>query len=109
MFRVLSCVFTQHNLWLVGLAAIICVLSFLGAVMVLSRLDAAEPRTKNAWLFLAGLAAGGGTWATHFVAMVAYDPGQAIGFDLFLTIASAIIGVAGAWAAFATFTRWRGN
>jgi PAS domain S-box-containing protein len=109
MFRVLSCVFTQHNLWLVGLAAIICVLSFLGAVMVLGRLDAAEPKTKNAWLFLAGLAAGGGTWATHFVAMVAYDPGQAVGFDFSLTIASAIIGVVGAWAAFATFTRWRGS
>jgi PAS domain S-box-containing protein len=109
MFRVLSCVFTQHNLWLVGLAAIICVLSFLGAVMVLSRLEAAEHKTKNAWLFLAGLAAGGGTWATHFVAMVAYDPGLAVGFDFFLTIASAIIGVVGAWAAFATFAHWRGN
>jgi PAS domain S-box-containing protein len=109
MFRVLSCVFTQHNLWLVGLAAVICVLSFFGAVMVLSRLDAAEAKTKNAWLFLAGLAAGGGTWATHFVAMVAYDPGQAIGFDGFLTLASAAIGVFGAWAAFVIFTHWRGN
>jgi len=109
MFRVLSCVFTQHNLWLVGLAALICVLAFLGAVMALSRLEAAEVKNRRAWLLLAGLAAGGGTWATHFVAMVAYDPGQAVGFDLLLTIASAIIGVVGAWAAFATFTRWRGK
>jgi signal transduction histidine kinase len=110
MFRVLSCVFTQHNLWLVGLAAVICVLAFLGAVMALSRVDVAELKNRRrAWLLLAGLAAGGGTWATHFVAMVAYDPGQAIGFDFLLTIASAVIGVVGAWSAFAIFTRWRGK
>jgi signal transduction histidine kinase len=107
MFRVLACVFTQHNLWLVALAAVICVLSFTGAVMVLGRLPAASPTRRRAWRFLAALAAGGGTWATHFVAMLAYDPGVEIGFDLGLTLASAVIGVAGAWAAVTVFDRVR--
>ena len=27
------------------------------------------------WLALTGISAGSGIWATHFVAMLAYDPG----------------------------------
>ena len=30
----------------------------------------------------AGLAAGSGIWATHFIAMLAYDPGIGMAFDL---------------------------
>ena len=110
MLRVLYCVFAEHNLWLVGLAALICVLSIVGAVMALDRLDAAAANRRAAWLFLAALASGGGTWATHFVAMLAYDPGLTLEFDEVRTVASAIIGVFGAWAAFQIFvhlkTKW---
>ena len=103
MFRVLSCVFTQHNLWLVGLAAVICVLSCAGTVLVMGRIRTSNPTQRQAWLMLAGLAAGGGTWATHFIAMVAYDPGYSIAFDVPQTLLSAVWGVLGAWASVKVF------
>ncbi|GAM99505.1 hypothetical protein U91I_03159 [alpha proteobacterium U9-1i] len=107
MVRVLSCVFEQHNLWLVGVAAIICVLCWAGALLVMDRACGAERRYRQGWFFLAALAAGGGTWATHFVGMLAFEPGLAISFDLSVTLVSAVIGVGGAWAAFAIYARWR--
>ncbi|HVK80618.1 MAG TPA: MHYT domain-containing protein, partial [Verrucomicrobiae bacterium] len=100
MMRVLGCVFEQHDLWLVGVAALVCVLSWAGALMVLERVKAATARLRSLWLVLAGVAAGGGTWATHFVAMLAYQPQLNLGFDLWMTLASAAIAVIGACAAF---------
>jgi signal transduction histidine kinase len=100
MFRVAACVFTQHNLGLIAAAALVCVLSWAGAVLVLDRIKAAPAGLRRAWRLLAALAAGGGTWATHFVAMLAYQPGLPIAFDLPLTLVSFAVGVVGAWAAF---------
>jgi len=108
MIRVLSCLFTEHNLWLAAVAAVICVVGWVGAAFVLERARAARPAYRSLWRMLAGLAAGGGAWATHFVAMLAYDPSVAIGFDPGLTIASALIGVFGAWAAFEAYCRFKG-
>lgn len=108
--RVLGCVFEQHDLWLVGLAALVCVLSWAGALMVLERAKAAAPRLRSLWLLLAAIAAGGGTWATHFIAMLAYQPHISLGFDLWTTLASAFIAVLGACAAFEAaarkWTKW---
>ena len=100
MMRVLGCVFEQHDLWLVGVAALVCVLSWAGALMVLERVKVATNRLRSLWLVLAGVAAGGGTWATHFVAMLAYQPQLNLGFDLWMTLLSAVIAVLGACAAF---------
>src|SRR6478735_10634794 len=36
-------------------------------------------------------AAGCGTWATHFIAMLAYDPGIGAGYNLVVTILSLLI------------------
>jgi PAS domain S-box-containing protein len=100
MVRVIACVFEQHNLWVVGLAAAVCLAGWAGALLVLERVGAAERRVRRLWLVLAGAAAGGGAWGTHFIAMLAYAPGMPIAFDLLLTLTSAAIGVVGAWAAF---------
>lgn len=105
MLRVISCVVEEHSPLLVGVAALICVLTWAGALVVHQRAGAASSgRGRRAWLVLAGLAAGGGTWATHFIGMLAYTPGIPLGFDLTLTLASAAIGIAAAWAAFELYT-----
>jgi len=100
MLRVLACVYDQHNLWLVGAAAVVCICSWIVAVLGLGRMEMADARHRHAWLLLAGAAAGCGTWATHFISMLAFDPGLPIGFSLPVTLLSAAAGVACSWSAF---------
>ena len=45
------------------------------------------------WLGLGALAAGFGIWSTHFIAMLAYEPGIATGYDVGLTVLSLVIAV----------------
>lgn len=105
MFRVIACVTEQHNIGLVVLAALVCVCASVGVFYFLS----AAPRRGRAravWLFLAAVLAGGGTWATHFVAMLGYEPNMAMGFEPITTVFSAIICIGFAWAAFELFERF---
>ena len=103
MYRVFTCLFEQHNLWLVGVAAIVCIAACVGAFYVLGSVGHGKGRSK--WLFLSSVLAGGGTWATHFVAMLGYAPGLPITFDLPITLLSAFICIAIAWVAFELFHR----
>jgi diguanylate cyclase (GGDEF)-like protein len=107
MFRVIACVFEQHNLWLVLLAAGICVSACVGVFFVLDAMSLTPAKERRRWLAMAGVLAGGGVWATHFVAMLGYKPGIPIGFDLGLTLLSAGICMLGAWGAFETLDRFQ--
>jgi diguanylate cyclase len=107
MFRVIACVFEQHNLWLVLLAAGICVSASIGVFFVLDSMNLSPAKERRRWLVMAGVLAGGGTWATHFVAMLGYKPGIPIGFDLGLTLMSAGACMLGAWGAFETLHRFQ--
>jgi signal transduction histidine kinase len=100
MYRVITCLTEQHDLWLVGVALLVCLFSWAGALFVLERVVVAGERHRHAWLLLAGATAGIGTWATHFISMLAFNPGMPVGFAVAPTFFSALIGVAGAWAAF---------
>jgi signal transduction histidine kinase len=100
MLRVVACVYDQHNLWLLGVAAVVCVFSWVGALLLLSRIETAAPHRRHTWLALAGATAGGGVWATHFISMLAFNPGLPVGFSLPVTLLSAVFGVGGVWASF---------
>src|SRR5215470_4698025 len=93
MFRVLTCLTVEHDLRLVVLAGVVCFLASLTAVSLLQRARAAEGRIRAAWIVTAGTATGCGIWATHFVAMLAYDPGVVIGYAIGLTALSLIAAV----------------
>src|SRR3979411_3216983 len=105
MFRVLTCLTAEHELRLVALAGLICFLASFAAVCLLHRAVAAQARARWIWIATAGAATGCGIWATHFIAMLAYDPGVVVGYGLALTIlflflASRIpsVGCRAAWA-----------
>src|SRR5262245_15618088 len=51
-------------------------------------------RARAFWIGLAGAATGCGIWATHFIAMLAYDPGVAISYDVGLTTLSLVAAIA---------------
>ena len=88
MFRVLSCLGTEHDLRLVVLAGGICLLASIAAISLFRRAAATTGPVRIVWLTLAGVAAGCGIWATHFVAMLAYEPGVDVAYDISLTALS---------------------
>jgi diguanylate cyclase (GGDEF)-like protein len=93
--RVISCLFTEHNLWLVLLAAIVCVS---GCAITFSLFNRARERTglqKHGWSFLTAVAAGSSIWCTHFIAMLAYDVTVPVTFDPLLTMASLVVAIMG--------------
>ena len=48
---------------------------------------------RRLWLAAGTIATGGSIWATHFVAMLAFQPGLPVGYDAGLTILSIVIAV----------------
>jgi len=94
MFRVLTCLTAEHELRLVALAGLICFLASFAAVCLLHRAVASQARARSIWIATAGAATGCGIWATHFIAMLAYDPGVVVGYSLALTILSLFAAIA---------------
>jgi NO-binding membrane sensor protein with MHYT domain len=90
MFRVLDCLTTEHDWRLVVVAGLICFLSSLVAINLFHNAGAASQTARKTWIMAAGLAAGSGIWATHFIAMLAYDPGIGMAFDIELTALSLV-------------------
>jgi methyl-accepting chemotaxis protein len=88
MFRVLTCLATEHDWRLVLVAGAVCFLASLTAVNLFHRARASVGRARVSWIIAAGAATGCGIWATHFVAMLAYDPGMAVAYDIGLTALS---------------------
>lgn len=88
MFRVLSCLGGQHDLRLVVLAGCVCLFASIVTISLFRRAKASESGARAAWLVLAGAAAGCGIWATHFIAMLAYEPGFEVAYDITLTVIS---------------------
>ena len=90
MFRTLTCLTTQHDWRLVLVAAIVCFLSILTAITLFHRARSTAGRASAMWIVAAGVATGCGIWATHFLAMLAYQPGIPIAYDINLTILSLV-------------------
>ena len=64
-----------HNAYLVLLAAVVCVMGVAVAIRLLLRARAAHGGARFSWLFMMGVAGGASIWCTHFIAMIAYQPG----------------------------------
>src|SRR6202041_1682187 len=91
MFQVLTCLTSEHDRRLVALAVLVCLLASGVAISLFHRAQATRGRARLRWLVLDAAAGGCGIWATHFIAMLAYDTGATAGYDLALTLMSLII------------------
>jgi diguanylate cyclase (GGDEF)-like protein/PAS domain S-box-containing protein len=100
----------EYDWHLVVLTFVLCFFASAVAISLFHRAEAAKQRARLTWLSLDAAAAGLGIWATHFVAMLAYDPGASGGYDLGLTILSLIIAIlvsgTGFLAALHDLERW---
>lgn len=110
MFRVFNCLTTEHDWRLVLIAAVVCFAASLAAISLFGRARATEGRARAGWIVAAGAATGCGIWATHFIAMLAYDPGVSIAYDIGLTalslIAAAVVTAGGLAVAVYVPARW---
>lgn len=95
MTAIISCITLRHDLWLVGLAAIICALGCHVTIRLFDRARSARGLPRAGWLFMDAVAAGSSIWTTHFVAMLAFDPGVPMTFDPQLTMGSLLVAIAG--------------
>jgi diguanylate cyclase (GGDEF)-like protein/PAS domain S-box-containing protein len=109
MVRVLTCLAVEHDYRLVLLAAVICILSSHVAILLLGRAQSTVNRARWIWLATAGAAGGFGIWATHFIAMLAYDPGVIVGYGLPTTLASLAIAILTTSAALTWAVEGRGR
>jgi diguanylate cyclase (GGDEF)-like protein/PAS domain S-box-containing protein len=94
MYRVLTCLTGDHDLRLVVLAGFVCFLASLAAISLFHRARATRGRTRVTWIAIAGVATGCGIWSTHFIAMLAYDPGVPTAYDIGLTTLSFVAAAA---------------
>jgi diguanylate cyclase (GGDEF)-like protein len=102
MLRVLDCLETQHDSWLVLLAGCVCLLTSLAAVNLFQRARAVGGRASLLWLGTAGAVTGCGVWSTHFIAMLAYTPGFPIHYDMTTTVMSLVVATVMTTTGFAT-------
>src|SRR5580704_3926044 len=110
MFQVYTCLTVDHDWRLIVLAGAVCFLASAVAISLFHRAQATIGRAQFVWLSLDAAAAGCGIWATHFIAMLAYDPVIGAGYNLVLTVLSLLIAVlitgAGLGTALLGFGRW---
>jgi methyl-accepting chemotaxis protein len=94
MYRVFNCLTTQHDWRLVLVAGVVCFLSSLTAITLFNRARSTAGSARAIWIAGAGVATGCGIWATHYLAMLAYQPGIPVAYDLDLTTLSLLAAAA---------------
>jgi NO-binding membrane sensor protein with MHYT domain len=106
LFRILDCLTTQHDWRLVAVAGVVCFLASLTAITLFHRARSTKGRARTVWLAATGAATGCGIWATHFLAMLAYQPGMPIAYDINSLLAAGVITAIGLAVAVFTPRRW---
>lgn len=101
MFAVIACIRDAHDWRLILAAAIVCAIGSLATMLLFSRAQAFQGDQRGHWITAAAFASGTGIWATHFVAMLAYDGGMPVSYDPSLTVLSVVVAILSSWIAIA--------
>jgi diguanylate cyclase (GGDEF)-like protein/PAS domain S-box-containing protein len=109
MLKVYSCITQQHDLRLVIVAGLICFLASYTAYSLIERSLEAGNTARRWWLTGGAFTTGSGIWATHFIAMLAFQPNMPANYDIPETIVSIVIAIVIAGAGFAIATAGDGN
>jgi diguanylate cyclase (GGDEF)-like protein len=95
-----------HNSWLVLLAFLVASTAGYCAFDMAERVaHAQQPETRRRWCWLGACCLGGGIWAMHFIAMLAFEAPVAIAYDIPTTALSLVIVIAASLVAMYTFGR----
>ena len=93
MLTVYNCIANAHDLRLVVLAAVICLLASFAAFTLLHHVRKTTDTLRFAWLAVSATATGFGIWATHFIAMLAFTPGIPSAYNIALTLLSLLAAI----------------
>ena len=107
MPRILSCLVYEHNLWLVLLAAMVCVCGAFTGFGLFVRAQKANRLQAYGWYFLSSVALGGSIWCTHFIAMMAYKSPALIELEPVLTCLSLWVAMIGTGLGLLLAGHWR--
>ncbi|HEY1071816.1 MHYT domain-containing protein, partial [Brevundimonas sp.] len=91
MNTILNCLVQQHDWRIVPFAALVSIFSMLIAASLFDRARSVARRSRRVYLVAVPLVGGVGVWATHFIAMQAYDVGAPVRYDPGETVASLAI------------------
>ncbi len=97
---------SQFSLLLVGLAFGLCLTGSYAVMILLRRARVLQGTRRLSWFLALCLCFGADVWATHFIAMLAFDPGIPVYYDAGRTALSILVAVLGAVPAFALLI-WR--
>ncbi len=95
MLSVIGCIFGKHNIWLVLVAALVCVAGAWASLRLFARARQTRGLQAAGWHFLTAVAAGGSIWCTHFIAMLAYEIAGGFQLDPVMTMVSLLIAICG--------------
>ncbi|ABS63550.1 integral membrane sensor signal transduction histidine kinase [Parvibaculum lavamentivorans DS-1] len=107
MLTVYNCITVEHDLRLVVLAALLCLFASFSSISLFARAREAGLRQRSLWVLASGFVAGCGIWATHFIAMLAFQPETPTSYQPGLTFASLMIAIMFATIGFAIADRYR--
>lgn len=93
VLRIYGCIMSDHHPAYVIMAAAICLLSMLTAFTLARHIEGLDGSFRNRWILLVGFVTGIGIWATHFIAMLAYEPGLPTAYAPAGTLVSVITAI----------------
>ncbi|MEC9250644.1 MAG: EAL domain-containing protein [Pseudomonadota bacterium] len=93
-----------HDLWLLGIAALLSLACAVAATAAVRRILILEDERRLVWLTVAGFLTGIGSWGAGFVALMGFNAGTTIAFDPFLVLSAFLVGVGMACAGWTVMT-----
>ena len=95
MQAIITCVSLAHDLRLLSIAAIICTVGVYASAAVAFHAARQDGQARRMWAGVSIVASGCTAWATHMVALLAFDAGMQSGFEPSLTAASLLLAIIG--------------
>src|SRR5262249_23695054 len=84
----------HYDTTLLALSFIVAVIASYTALELVQRLRGSRGGAGSLWHAASSIVLGGGIWAMHFIAMLAFQSPLARGYDLGLTALSAVVAIA---------------
>jgi signal transduction histidine kinase/ActR/RegA family two-component response regulator len=100
VWKIVTCLTVEHDLRMVLVAGLVCLVGAVTSFRLYSRLRGAEGPLAAMWLGFTGVVAGASVWATHFIAMQAYHPSLRTGYEGAGTLLSLLLAALGLTGAF---------
>jgi signal transduction histidine kinase/ActR/RegA family two-component response regulator len=107
LFRVLACITTQHNPLMLAVAVLVCLVAVVTTLRLYAHGRGLTGPRSLLWLIGGGASGAAGIWATHFISMLAYEPGLPTGYELAGTLGSLVIAAVGVGAGLIVAARIR--